>query len=202
MGKNPYRRADRFTKKAKAEGYAARSVFKLSAVVDRNRFIRQGMRVVDLGCFPGSWSKFALQRVGPKGAVVGIDIKPPKISGGVFYQKDVYEVTPEELAGHLGGPADVILSDMAPNTTGIPLTDHVRQIELVRRALAIAEMILVPGGSLFVKVFDGEEVPDLQHDLRERFEKVKRYRPEAVRRVSREFFLLGTGFKGGEHLKD
>lgn len=191
---NPYRKPDRFTRAAKDQGFAARSVFKLSEVQRRHPILRQGQRVVDLGCFPGSWSQYALQVIGPSGHLVGVDLQAPALPG-TFLARSVFEVTAEELLLALGGPADVVLSDMAPNTTGVTFTDHVRQMELARCAVERADAVLAPGGTLFLKVFDGEEVPAFQSDLRKRYTKLDRYRPEAVRRNSREFFLLATGKK-------
>ncbi|HMV67264.1 MAG TPA: RlmE family RNA methyltransferase [Myxococcota bacterium] len=190
---NPYRKPDRFTRAAKEQGFPARSVFKLSEVQRRHPLLRQGQRVVDLGCFPGSWSQYALQVIGPSGRLVGVDLQAPELAGGVFLARSVYEVSAEELIEALGGPADVVLSDMAPNTTGVAFTDHVRQMELARCAVERADAVLAPGGSLFLKVFDGEEVPAFQLDLRRRYAKLDRFRPEAVRRNSREFFLLASG---------
>ena len=193
--KNPYRKADRFTVAAKDAGYEARSVFKLSEVQKRHPLLRQGMAVVDLGCFPGSWSRYALEVIGGKGRLVGVDLKAPEMDRGVWIARSVYEVTAEELIEALGGQADVLLSDMAPLTTGIALSDHARQIELARRAMELADAVVTPGGALFLKVFDGEDVPAFLNDLRQRYAKVDRYRPEAVRRNSREFFLMATGKK-------
>jgi 23S rRNA (uridine2552-2'-O)-methyltransferase len=190
---NPYRKPDRFTRAAKEQGFAARSVFKLSEVQRRHPLLRHGQRVVDLGCFPGSWSQYVLQTIGRAGRLVGVDLQAPALEGGVFLARSVYDVTAEELLEALGGPADVVLSDMAPNTTGVAFTDHVRQMELARCAMERADAVLAPGGSLFLKVFDGEEVPDFQNELRRRYTKLDRYRPEAVRRNSREFFLLASG---------
>ena len=144
---NPYKRPDRFTKKAKAEGYAARSVYKLDEVQRRFRLFRPGQRVVDLGCFPGSWSRYLIQQVGKNGTVVGVDIEEPDLDGGTWIHRSVYEVTSEELRTALGGSADVVVSDMAPRTTGNRLFDHVQQIELADRALLLATELLEPGGS-------------------------------------------------------
>jgi 23S rRNA (uridine2552-2'-O)-methyltransferase len=197
---NPYKKPDRFTRAAKEQGYAARSVFKLSEVDKRHPILRAGQRVVDLGCFPGSWSRYVLERVGRKGCLVGVDFEAPALPGGHWIARSVLEVTPAEILEVLGGPADVVLSDMAPNTTGVAFTDHVRQLVLARAALALAEATLVPGGAFFLKVFDGEEVPAFQTALRQRFTKLSRYRPEAVRNNSREFFLLATGYRGNAAL--
>lgn len=189
---NPYKKPDRFTVAAKEQGYAARSVFKLSEVQRRHPILRQGMRVIDLGCFPGSWSRFVLETIGRNGRLVGVDLSAPDLPSGVFIARSVYEVSADELRAALGGDADVMLSDMAPATTGVALADHVRQMELARHAMELADLTVRKGGSLFLKVFDGEEVPAFQAALRQRYAKIDRYRPEAVRRNSREFFLLAT----------
>lgn len=191
---NTYKRGDRFTKQAKDEGYKARSVFKLAEVQRRYPIFRSGQRVVDLGCFPGSWSQYALQCIGRKGVLVGVDLEPTKLGGGHWLQADIFDVPAAQIAELLGGPADVVLSDMAPRTVGVPFTDHVRQMELVRQALEVAVATLAPGGTFVVKVFDGEEVPAFQEAMRSHFDKTKRIRPEAVRRESREFYLIGLGF--------
>ncbi len=189
---NPYKKADRFTKAAKEQGFEARSVFKLSEIQRRFPFLNRGDRVVDLGCFPGSWSRYALQQIGREGRLVGVDFKAPTdLPDGVFLEASALEIAPEALIAALGGPADVLLSDMAPNTVGIPLSDHVRQVALARHALETAKDVVRPGGAFVVKVFDGDEVPDFQDAMRAAFGTVKRIRPEAVRRNSREFFLLG-----------
>lgn len=194
--RNPYKRADRFTKAAKEQGFKARSVFKLSEAQRRFRVFKQGQRVVDLGCYPGSWTQYVIQQVGGRGSVVGVDLKEPEMGGATFLTRSVFEVTSEELVEALGGAPDVVLSDMAPSTTGVALTDHVRQMELVRCARDIAVQCLAPGGTFYVKIFDGEEVPAFQTELRAHFGKVRRLRPEAVRQNSREFFMLAMDFRG------
>jgi 23S rRNA (uridine2552-2'-O)-methyltransferase len=191
---NPYKRPDHFSKKAKSEGFAARSVYKLDEVQRRFSIFRPGQRVVDLGCFPGSWSRFLLTTVGRSGRVVGVDLQEPDINGGTWIIRSVMEVEPEELREALGGAADVVVSDMAPRTTGQRLADHVAQIELADRALWIATQILTPGGAFVCKVFEGEDAPGFCDRARAHFTKVKRIRPEAVRKTSREFFLVGEGF--------
>lgn len=193
---NPYRKPDRFTKKAKAEGYAARSVYKLDELDKRFRLFSPGQKVLDLGCFPGSWSKYLIRRVGKAGTVVGVDLEEPTFGGAHWIPRTVYEVTPEELLEALGGPADALVSDMAPRTTGNRLFDHVTQIELADRALQVAVAVVKPGGHFVCKVFDGEDANAFCDRVKARFGKIKRVRPEAVRKTSREFFLVGTGFKG------
>jgi len=193
---NPYKKPDRFTRKAKAEGYAARSVYKLSEVQRRFRLFKPGQRVVDLGCYPGSWSRYLIQQVGKKGRVVGVDIEEPELEGGTWIHRSVFEVTAQELREALGGPADVVVSDMAPRTTGNRLFDHVQQLELADCALDRAVELLAPGGSFVVKVFEGEDAKAYTDRVKARFGKLKRVRPEAVRKNSREFFAVATGFKG------
>lgn len=191
--RNPYQ-GDAFTQKAKKEGFAARSVYKLTEIQKRFRPLKQGQRAVDLGCSPGSWARYVLQVVGKKGALVGVDINPPEVSGFTFLHRSVMEVTPDEIRDALGGPADVVLSDMAPLTTGMPLRDHVAQLDLARQALTLAVQTLAPGGHFVVKVFDGEDAHAYTMDVRQHFDKVKRVRPEAVRKNSREFFLVCLGY--------
>ncbi len=194
MPKNPYAKPDRFTKQAKEEGYAARSVYKLREIDERFKLLRGGQRVLDLGNAPGSWSRYALEKVGRKGRVVGVDLTPVELPYGTWITRSIYDVEAAELLEHLGGPADVVLSDMAPLTTGNALGDHVAQLELAARAVELAKALLVRGGSLVVKVFDGEDAPAFVASLRGVWEEVKRVRPEAVRQVSREFFVVGRGF--------
>lgn len=195
--RNSYKTGDRFNQKAKEEGYRARSVYKLSEIQKRFRPFKQGQRVIDLGCAPGSWSRYAQHQVGRKGAVVGIDIQEvSSLAGCTLLTADVYAITGAELVELLGGQADVVLSDMAPKTTGDRFGDHVRQIEIAQRALEVATETLVPGGHFICKVFEGEDAPGFVADVRKHFGKVKRIRPEAVRKESVEFFVLGMGFKG------
>jgi 23S rRNA (uridine2552-2'-O)-methyltransferase len=192
--KNPYAKPDRFTRQAKEEGYAARSVYKLQEIDQRLRILRPGQRVLDLGCAPGSWAKYAIQRIGGRGRLVGVDLTEVSLPGGVFLVRSVLEVPADELRDLLGGPADVVLSDMAPLTTGNALGDHVAQLELATAAFELARALLAPGGSFVCKVFDGEDAHAFVMGLRPSFREVKRVRPEAVRQVSREFFVVGTGF--------
>jgi 23S rRNA (uridine2552-2'-O)-methyltransferase len=191
--KNPYARPDRYSVLAKKEGFAARSVYKLEEIQLRYRVLRQGDRVVDLGCSPGSWSRFALGVIGGRGAVVGVDINPPADPVGKVIVDSVFDLDPAAVCEMLGGPANVVLSDMAPLTTGNVLGDHVRQIELATRAMELARELLAPGGNVVVKVFDGEDAHAFVRDQRPHFVKVKRARPDAVRQGSREFFLVCLG---------
>lgn len=194
---NPYQ-GDRFTAKAREEGYAARSVYKLTEIQRRFQVLRPGQRVVDLGCHPGSWTRYALEQVGPRGVVVGVDLEETVVPGATLLRGSIEDVGVDALREALGGPADVVLSDMAPRTTGDAFGDHVRQIELARIAVDVALQLGKPGSHLVLKVFDGEEAHDFVQSVRPRFEKVKRVRPEAVRQVSREFFLVCLGLRPAE----
>jgi len=187
--RNPYQ-GDRLTQQAKDEGFAARSVYKLQEIQRRFGVLRPGLRVVDLGCAPGSWWRYAAQCVGRSGRVLGVDITEPEVSCGPRLVRSALEVTPEDVVDALQGAPDVVLSDMAPRTTGDPFGDHVRQIELARRALDLAVALVPEGGSFVVKGFDGEEAHDFVMDVRRHFGRVKRVKPGATRKGSREFFVV------------
>ncbi len=193
--KNPYRKADRFTVAAKEQGYAARSVFKLSEIQQRFKLLRPGQRVLDLGCAPGSWLRYAAEQVGRSGAVVGIDfLDTVAVPGATVIQQDLRELDDAALLAALGGRPHLVLSDMAPRTTGNRLGDHVDQLELAYMALGIAQRLLEPGGHFCVKVFEGEDAQAFVDAARRGFAEHKRVRPEAVRGVSREFFLVCKGY--------
>lgn len=188
---------DHYFHRAKREGYAARSAFKLEAIDKRRRLLRPGMRVLDLGCAPGSWLQYAAKRVGPTGAVVGVDLKPVGISlppQARTLTGDVFAIEPAELAGD-ALPFDAILSDMAPNTSGIKSADAARSAELARRALGLALEggLLKPSGALLVKVFQGEELAALRAEFGRAFARVHLEKPAASRSESVEVFLLGLG---------
>lgn len=184
---------DSYTDRARALGYEARSVFKLEEIQRRTGIIRPRTRVVDLGCFPGSWSRYLLRQGVSR--LVGVDLKAPEgLPGGVYLAEDVFSVEAERVLAALGGRADLVLSDMAPFTTGTRFADSARQIVLARRALELATQLLAPGGGFVVKVFDGEETPAFFHEVRALFAEIRRIRPEAVREASVEFFLVATRF--------
>lgn len=191
------RRQDRFGKKAKSEGFPARSVYKLEEIDRRVKLLRRGHRVLDLGAFPGSWTKYAAQRVGREGKVVGIDIQEPRAvapPGAEMRQGDVTTVGAEEL----GGPSsfDVVLSDMAPATSGHRHLDQYRSFELFMHGLRIAREVLAPGGSFVGKIFQSGDFPEAKRAVAESFETARVIRPEATRSESYEVFLVGLGFRG------
>ncbi len=187
-----YKGGDHYTKKAKNDGFAARSVYKLEEIQNKWRVIASGDKILDLGCAPGSWSRYAKQKVGVKGKVVGVDIQ--EVSGfvGEFLLASVYDLDLEEVASLLGGPPDVVISDMAPATTGDRFTDHFRQIELATAALEIAVNTLAPNGHFVAKVFDGQDAPAFIQECRTRFKQVRRLKPKATRGRSVEFFVVAS----------
>ena len=192
----PRRRAgaDGWTARAKARGYPARSVFKLEALDLRFGLLRPGQTVLDLGCHPGSWLRYAARRVGPDGWVLGIDLTPTEAPAGPArtLAADVFALDPRELDRDARG-YDVVLSDMAPDTTGVPDTDRARSAALAGRALDFALALLRPGGALVVKVFGGPEADEIFSRASQGFARVRRARPEAVRKASTELYVVALG---------
>lgn len=193
---------DTYSHRARDEGYAARSVYKLKDIDERLRLLAPGQRVLDLGCHPGSWLKYAAQRVGAKGRVVGIDLvaTPAPAAWVEVTAGDVF--TWDATALPDAGSFDAVLSDMAPATTGVRVTDHARSMALAERALEIARQVLRPGGLLLIKVFSGEDIQGLEAELRRSFAALTRERPPAVRRDSKEIYLLAKGFRPGPARKE
>jgi 23S rRNA (uridine2552-2'-O)-methyltransferase len=192
---DPRHRHDAFFKKARDAGFAARSVYKLEEIDRKVRLLRAGDRVLDLGCRPGSWMQYALKVVGANGAVVGIDRDPlpQPIPGARVLCADLYTATDGELLGELKA-FDVVLSDMAPNTTGIRATDQARSAALVEEALARAERLLAPGGAFVAKIFQGPDVEVIRKRMAARFSDVRTLKPEGSRAQSIEIYLAGKGF--------
>ncbi len=190
-------RQDRFFRKAKADGYRARSAYKLLQIQERFHLISRGDVVLDLGAAPGSWSQVAAELVGPQGRVVALDLQEMEpISGVVMLQGDMTDLLVQDrIIEAVGGQADVVLSDAAPSTTGIKLRDHVLSMELIRAALAIAEQILRPGGNFVAKAFPGEDFAGVVHDVKMAFRHVKVAKPDASRRESWERFIVARNRK-------
>ena len=192
--------SDHFTRRARDGGWGARSVFKLDEIQRRTGIVRRGDVALDLGCYPGSWSRFLLSCGVAR--LVGVDLRVPEGIRGTFLAADAMHVDPAVLGEALGGGADLVVSDMAPSTTGDRRGDHARQVALARRALEIAVALLRPGGRLVVKVFDGADAPAFADEVRVHFGEVRRLKPEATRKHSVEFFLVARGFApprtGGE----
>ena len=194
---------DPYVARAKREGYRARAVYKLSEIDDKAKFLKPGARVVDLGAAPGGWSQLAAQRVRAadgKGRVVAIDLLDMDPVAGVdFMQIDFLDpAAPDILKEKLGGPADVVLSDMAANATGHRKTDHLKIVALVEAAAAFAAEVLKPGGTFLAKVIQGGTEGDLLAMLKRDFASVKHVKPAASRQDSAELYVLATGFRGGD----
>jgi 23S rRNA (uridine2552-2'-O)-methyltransferase len=188
-------RHDRFFTKAREDGFAARSVYKLEEIDKKHRLFRAGDRVLDLGCCPGSWMQYAVARVGSHGKVVGIDRHPVPVPvpGARALIGDLY-VTPDAdlLDGALA--FDLVLSDMAPDTSGIRSADQARSAGLVAEALTRAERLLAPGGAFVAKIFQGPDVDELRVRMKARFAVVALVKPEGSRKESSEIYLVGKGF--------
>ncbi len=189
---------DFYFKKAKKEGFPARSVFKLKEAQEKYRFIKKGDRVLELGAAPGSWTRLASTLVGERGRVLAVDLNPFTVDGEniTVLQADVYDLEPEQLLkGIPAGGFNVVLSDMAPKTTGNKVVDHLRSADLVDQVLVLCEDLLLAGGNLFVKVFHGQEFDPLLRRCRDLFSKVKVVKPKSSRSESVETFLLCTEFR-------
>ena len=190
---------DAYVRRAKEEGYRSRASFKLLEIQEQDKLIRQGMTVVDLGAAPGGWSQVAANLAGEKGQVIASDILPiDSLPGVEFLQGDFTEdAVLARLIGLLKDEqADLVISDMAPNMSGMRDIDLPRVMYLAELALDLASTVLKPGGSFLVKVFHGEGYEDLQKVLKIRFSSVKVRKPKASRARSSEIYLLAAGFRG------
>lgn len=189
---------DRYFRLAKAEGYLARSAYKLKQIQQRYRVLRRGDWVLDLGCAPGSWMQVAGEIVGDSGLVVGIDLLPAKLAPTdriAVLQGDAFGVPPADLLSLLPEPQarfNAVISDMAPNTVGIG--DDLRSASLCRRVLGLLPSVLAEGGRLTMKIFEGAEYPNVLNEARSMFTYCKGYRPDATREISREMFIVAEGF--------
>jgi len=188
--------ADHYTRRAKKEKWLARSVYKLEEIDRKYRLLRPGNLVLDLGCYPGSWSQYALRKVGAKGSVIGMDLVPPtRITAPNFrfVQRNVLDVDREAARREIG-TRDVVLSDMAPQTSGIRLADAGRSVRLAETALNLALEVLVEGGRFVCKVFEGEDFRAFRNACARNFNSIRNLRPAAVRKGSREIYLIGLEF--------
>ncbi|MEM2855719.1 MAG: RlmE family RNA methyltransferase [Candidatus Nitrosocaldaceae archaeon] len=184
-----------YRREAKRVGYRSRAAFKLLEINNVFHIFNEGMYVVDLGCSPGGWSQVALQFIG-KGKIVGIDIEDIKPLPIEFINASIEDPSlSERILNILGRKVDLILSDMAPNVSGIWSLDHIRQVDLVYKAVDLAEKILRRSGNMVVKVFEGEMFNQLREDLSKRFKDVIIFKPKASRKESSELYLICKGFK-------
>ncbi|MGI0036905.1 MAG: RlmE family RNA methyltransferase [Nitrososphaera sp.] len=190
-------RKDHYRKLAKDQGLRARSAYKLQQLNDSYHLLKKGSRVVDLGCAPGGWLQIATRLVGQNGRVVGIDLKPVEpVAGAVILEGSIED--PEmksKISEMLGGKADVLLSDLAPNVSGVWDIDHARQISLTQIALQFAGTILQDGGTAIFKVFEGDMLNDLRAELRQHFGKVLLSKPSASRQESSELYTVCMDYR-------
>jgi 23S rRNA (uridine2552-2'-O)-methyltransferase len=197
--------ADEYVKRAQQEGYRSRAAYKLLEIHEKDRLLRPGLTVVDLGAAPGGWSQLAARLVGGQGAVIALDVLPmDPLEGVEFIRGDFRETAVlERLLSALNGRCvDLVISDMAPNTSGIKAVDQPRGMYLAELALDVARRCLRPGGGLLVKVFQGEGFDLFLKDLRAGFAAVAPRKPRASRARSAEQYLLARNYRGGSGLKN
>jgi len=191
---------DHYSERAKKERYPARSVFKLKEAQKKFRLIKKGDRVLDLGCSPGSWLLYAAELTGKRGRVLGIDLKTIRIKIPPQAETLTADILTIDRAWidkqELGNRFNVVLSDMAPATTGNKALDATRSFQLCQAALSIVEMVLKPGGSFICKIFQGQEFKEFSDTVRSRFKRHKIFKPQSSRKESKEIFILGMGFRG------
>jgi len=190
---------DHYFNKAKSENYLARSIYKLEEIDEKYKILSPGMLVVDFGYHPGSWIQYSSRVVGDSGQVVGIDVREinKKLSGLKnvrVYQKDIFDI--HDLGQlEVDGKFDVVLSDMAPNTTGIKSLDQDRSLNLVESVFGLLPKFLKPGGNFVIKVFDSQYARDFLKEQKNLFKEFHNLRPKSTRTISKEFFVIGKNFK-------
>jgi 23S rRNA (uridine2552-2'-O)-methyltransferase len=194
-----YHPNDHYARKAKKEHFAARSVYKLEEIDKRFKLIRQGDKIIDLGCSPGSWSQYASQKIGNKGRILGLDLTQMKIDlpNAIFVKANILETDITALLNEyeMGSVVDAVISDMAPKTTGVKFTDQCRSLELCEMALMVARKHLKLGGFFVCKIFDGPDVQHFRADMKKSFRKIEMLKPESTRKESKEFFFIGLDFQ-------
>jgi 23S rRNA (uridine2552-2'-O)-methyltransferase len=189
---------DKFVKRARQEGARSRAIYKLEEIDRRDHLLRPGMTVVDLGAAPGGWSQYVKSRVGDSGRVLALDILPMKPVVGVefiegdFTEPPVLDLLMQRLQGK---PVDLVISDMAPNMTGVATVDQARIMNVAELVLEFSDKALNPGGSLLIKAFQGAGFNEFHAQMRRRFEKLITRKPSASRAESKEIYLLGRGFR-------
>ena len=190
---------DPYVAEARRLGYRSRAAFKLLELDERFRLLRPGQRVVDLGCAPGGWTQVTVARVGRRGSVVGVDTAATApVAGATLLSGDIRDPgTLAAICTALGGPADIVLSDMAPAATGHAATDHLRIVALAEDAFALAAQILERGGAFVAKVFQGGAEGALLAELKRDFAKLRHAKPPASRAESAEAYVVATGYRGG-----
>ncbi|MFT8242432.1 RlmE family RNA methyltransferase [Roseomonas sp. BN140053] len=190
---------DPYVRAAKAAGWRSRAAFKLLELDERFHLLKPGLRVVDLGAAPGGWTQVSVQHGGERARVVALDLLPmDPVPGATILQGDFEDLAAEQaVLAALDGPADLVLSDMAPNTTGHTATDHLRIIALVELAADFARKVLAPGGAFVAKVFQGGTERELLNALKRDYAQVRHAKPPASRKDSAEAYVVAQGFRGG-----
>ena len=191
---------DYYFEKAKTQGFKARSVYKLSEIDESLKIIKPDSQILDLGCSPGSWLQYVAGKIGPKGRALGVDLTPitdifhPNIK---TIEGDCFELSSQIIEKHMGCDTnfDLVLSDMAPKTTGIKHVDQIRSFMLAEQALEIAGRFLKSNGHVVIKVFNSAEVSELISRMKKQFKVVKQMRPKSIRSVSKEFYVVGLSKK-------
>ena len=192
---NKYKNKDSYFKRAKKEGYKARSVFKLQEIDARFNLFSEGAKVLDIGCYPGSFLQYISERVGKSGRAIGVDLEKAdiKAQNAETHQYDIFSDEFEIFLTSKNIEFDVITSDAAPNTSGIKDVDHARSLELNERVFKIAQKFLKPNGSLLMKMFMGSDFQKFLKEAKKNFEKVKVIKPKASKRSKKEIFIVGIG---------
>lgn len=196
MGYNP---KDHYFQKAKKENFAARSVFKLEEIDQKLKILKPGQVVLDLGASPGSWSQYASKKIGPSGKVLGVDLSlvTVSLSNATFIQADLRDLNLESVFQEHGflPPFDLVLSDMAPKTTGIRMTDQARSMELCELALDVADRFLKKNGHFVCKLFHSDDFTKLRDQIKKSYGKFEAIKPDSTRKISKEIFLVGISKK-------
>ncbi|MCX5881896.1 MAG: RlmE family RNA methyltransferase [Deltaproteobacteria bacterium] len=189
--KNPWE--DHYTQKARKDHFPARSVFKLQEIQQKVNLIKMGNSVLDLGCSPGSWLMLAASLTGPTGSVIGIDLKPVTVSFPAHVRVFIADMLalPDEISAAIGRDFHVVISDMAPSTTGNKSVDAARSFDLCQAALSIAQNRLLPGGSFVCKIFQGEDSEAFIQQIKSLFNKHRIFKPQSSRKASREIYIIG-----------
>lgn len=193
------RSRDYYYRKAKKDDYRSRAAYKLLQINNKFKIIKTNYVIIDLGACPGGWSQVAAELAGEGGKIIAVDVKPmPGIKGVDIVRGDALQpMVQDEIKNMLGGSkADVIISDMAPNISGNYSLDHAKSIDLAEMALKYAELFLKPGGSIVVKIFEGDMIRDYFKKIKIKFRLSKRHGPKASRKSSSEIYIIGKGFRG------
>lgn len=190
-----YNPRDHYFKKAKEQNFAARSVFKLEEIDQKLKIISPNQKILDLGASPGSWSQYCSKKIGQQGRILGVDLSPVevKLPNAKFIQADLRDLNLEEIFKEYGfnEPFDVVLSDMAPKTTGIRITDQARSYELCELALNIARKFLRKDGHFVCKLFHSDDFSKLRDEIKKDFQRFEAIKPDSTRKISKEIFLIG-----------